>query len=356
MQIIPITKLVMDDTCKNKNDAYQVAFYKIENFEIEKQISLNIEQNNCNKFRINDLNWLKNQSLLNLPDVLIMKSTTKLTEEEQKMLVDLNIKVYYINENILTNNVLFDRTLNEIERRIYKSRTLKYFEIEKQNINNIESKYTDSEKNNTELANSLIDEILNLIKAKDEVTYSHVRNVSDYVDIFVDGMPENERLNEEQIAFLKRACLLHDIGKLTIPNQILKKKSSLDNNEYHDMKKHVGENAYLFNLKLMQDYKEIALSHHERYDGKGYPRGLKKDEIPYFSRIIAVLDTFEALTGSREYVQKEGKKSLYEVLNIIATNAGTQFDPKVVEYFIKGIDKNKEFQMNFSLNEGGIAK
>lgn len=356
MQIIPITKLVMDDICKNKSDAYQVAFYKIENFDIEKKISLNIEQNNCNKFRINDLNWLKDQQLLDLPDVLIMKPTTKLTEEEQQLLIDLNIKVNYVNEDILTNEELFAKKLKEIERLIYKSKTLKYFEIEKQNIKNIEDKYTENEKNNTELATSLINEMLELIKSKDEVTYRHVRNVSDYVDVFVDGMPENERLNENEIAFLKRACLLHDIGKLTIPSQILRKKSSLDDNEYHDMKKHVGENSYLFNLQLMQDYKEIALSHHERYDGLGYPKGLKKDEIPYFSRIIAVLDTFEALTGNREYVNNNGKKSLFEVLNIIATNAGTQFDPKVVEYFIKGIDKNKEFQTNFFLNEGGVAK
>ena len=356
MQIVPITKLIMDDVCKNKNDAYQVAFYKIENFEIEKMISLNLEQNNCNKFRINDLNWLRGQNLLSLPDILIMKPTTKLTEQEQQLLIDLNIKVYYVTEEILSNNSLFDRTINEIERKIYKSKTLKYFEIEKQIIKDIEQKYKDKNTSNNELQKILINELLNLIKNKDEVTYKHVRNVSDYVDIFVDGMPEDEKLDESQIEFLKRACLVHDIGKLTIPNQILKKKSSLTNNEYHDMKKHVADNAYLFNLKLMNDYKEIALCHHERYDGKGYPNGLKKEEIPYYARIISVLDTFEALTGNREYVQKNGKKSLYDVLKILSINAGTQFDPKVVEYFIKGIAKNKDFQMNFSLNEGGIAK
>lgn len=356
MQIIPITKLIMDDICKNKSDAYQVAFYKIENFEIEKIISLNLEQNNCNKFRINNLNWLKKQQLLDLPDILIMKPTTKLTEEEKQLLIDLNIKVYYVTEEILSNNNLFDRTINEIERKIYKSKTLKYFEIEKQVIKDIEQKYKDKNINNDELQQLLIKELLNLIKNKDEVTYNHVKNVSDYVDIFIDGIPENEKLDENQITFLKRACLLHDIGKLTIPNQILKKKDGLSNNEYHDIKKHVEENAYLFNLKLMEDYKEIALCHHERYDGKGYPRGLKKDEIPYYSRIISVLDTFEALTGNREYAIKNGKKSLFEVLSILSKNAGSQFDPKVVEYFIKGIAKNKDFQMNFSLNEGGIAK
>lgn len=112
MQIIPITKLIMDDICKNKSDAYQVAFYKIQNFEIEKMISLNLEQNNCNKFRINDLNWLRGQNLLNLPDILIMKPTTKLTEQEQQLLTDLNIKVYYVTEEILSNISLFDRTIN----------------------------------------------------------------------------------------------------------------------------------------------------------------------------------------------------------------------------------------------------
>lgn len=356
MQIIPITKLIMDDICKNKSDAYQVAFYKIQNFEIEKMISLNLEQNNCNKFRINDLNWLRGQNLLNLPDILIMKPTTKLTEQEQQLLTDLNIKVYYVTEEILSNISLFDRTINEIERKICKSKTLKYFEIEKQIIKDIEQKYKDENISNNELQKLLINELLNLIKNKDEVTYKHVRNVSNYVDIFVDGMPEDEKLDESQIEFLKSACLVHDIGKLTIPNQILKKKSSLTNNEYHDMEKYVADNAYLFNLKLMNDYKEIALCHHERYDGKGYPNGLSKEEIPYYARIISVLDTFEALTGNREYAIKNGKKSLYEVLEILSMNAGTRFDPKVVEYFIKGIAKNKDFQMNFSLNEGGVAK
>ena len=349
MQIIPITKLIMDDICKNKSDAYQVAFYKIQNFEIEKKISLNLEQNNCNKFRINDLNWLKNQKLLDLPDVLIMKSSTKLTEEENQLLIDLNIKAYYISEEILSNKNLFNITINEIERRIYKSKSLKYFEIEKQVINDIEQKYKDEKINNDELQQLLIKELLDLIKNKDEITYNHVKNVSDYADIFIDGIPENEKLDENQITFLKRACLLHDIGKLTIPNQILNKTDDLSNNKYNDINKNLGENAYLFNLKLMEDYKEIALCHHERYDGRGYPRGLKKDEIPYYSRIISVLDTFEELTGNR-------KKTLYEALSIIGKNAGTRFDPKVVEYFIRGIAKNQNFQTSFSLNEGVIAK
>ena len=339
----------MDDICKNKNDLYEVAFYDIKNFEIEKIISLNIEQKNCNKYRINDLKWIKKQEILRRPDILIMRPSTKLTEEEQKILIETNIKIYYVNEDILTNEELLKETINDIERLIYKSKTLKYFEIEKQIIKELEDKYTDKKIDKEILTNKLIDEFLKILKEKDEITYEHVKNVSSYVDIYLDGL--EEKMSEEEISFLKKAALIHDIGKLVIPNQILKKESKLDQNEYHGIKKHVSENAYLFNSKLMSDYKEIVLSHHERYDGKGYPNGLKKDEIPYYSRIIAVLDTFDALTGNRKYVKK---KSLYEVLNILTENAGTQFDPKVVESFIKGIAKNPDFQKQFNLGGKNI--
>ncbi len=351
-----ISKLVMDDICKNESDVYQVAFYNIHNFEIEKKICLNIETNNCNKFRINDLNWLKDQEPLFLPDVLIIRPDEVLTVEEQELLKNLNIKVRYVNENILTNDKIFEEKINEIERTIYKSKTLKYFKIEKDLINSIEVKYSNDIKNNEQLTNKLIQELLKLIKDKDDVTYQHVRNVSSYVDLFVDGMPDKAKLNPEQINFLKKAALVHDIGKLTIPNQILRKKEGLDDNEYHDMKKHVSENAYLFNNKLMNDFKDVALCHHERYDGKGYPKGLKGEQIPYYARIISVIDAFEAMTGKREYVKKQRQRSLEEVLNILKENAGTQFDPEIVDYFINGIMKNPEFQESLTEEKGGILK
>lgn len=348
MQTLPITKLVMDDLCNNKKDVYEVAFYKIENFEIEKQISLNLEQKNCNKIRIIDLNWLKKQDILDLPDVLIIKETIILSKEEQKILEDLNIKTCLIDENILKNNELFKTKINEIERKMYKSRTEKYLQVEQIIINELEEKNINRKKDNAEIINNIIEETLELIKEKDEKTYNHLNNVSNYVDIFIEGLPDNEKLNEDEIAFLKKACLVHDIGKLTIPNQILKKRDILSKNEYHDMKKHVSDEAYLFSSELMNKYKEIALSHHERFDGLGYPEGLQKDEIPYYSRIISVLDAFESMTGNRDYI-KEDKKTLFEVLNTLVENAGTQFDPNVVKYFIMGIIKNKSFQLKFKV-------
>ena len=346
MRILPITKLITDDTCKKRSDLYQVAFYKIEDFEIEKKISLSIEKKNCNKVRIIELEWLKEQDLLTLPDVIIIKTSTILTEEEKSIINDLNIKICYIDESIMKDDLLFSKTINEIEHDLYKSKTEKYFEVKREEIKNIEEECINNQEDKLEITDSIIDGTLELIKDKDEITYSHVKNVSEYVDIFINGMKEEEKLSEEEISFLKRACLVHDIGKLAIPNQILKKKSSLSSSEYHNMKKHVSDKAYLFNSEIMDEYKEIALSHHERYDGKGYPNGLKNEEIPYYARIISVLDAFEAMTGNRDYVKKEDKKSLYEVLNILIENSGTQFDPDIVKCFIMGIIKNKNYQID----------
>lgn len=96
----------------------------------QKKISLNLEQKNCNKIRITDLNMLKKQDILDLPDVLIMKESTNLNKEEQKLLIELNIKIIIINDEIINNEALFKQKINEIERTIYESRTQKYRKIE----------------------------------------------------------------------------------------------------------------------------------------------------------------------------------------------------------------------------------
>lgn len=355
MEIMPMSKLVMDDTCKNIEDVYQVAFYNIHNFDIEKQICLNIEQKNCNKFRINDLNWISKQDTFSLPDVLIMSSDTVLSDEQEKLLIDSNIKIQYVHDNVLESETILQNVVAEIERKIYKSKTLKYFQQEKKEIEKIEQKYEHSSSNNLEVSANMISDMLELLKKKDEVTYQHVTNVSDYVDIFLDGLPQDQKLSEQEVIFLKQAALVHDIGKLTIPPQILKKDSSLTDEEYLQIKNHVSNHSYLFNNQLMQDYKEVALCHHERYDGKGYPNQLKGEEIPYFARIISVLDAFEAMTGNRKYVQKN-QKSLYEVMNILKENAGKQFDPSIVNVFINGIIQNPEFQDQFHSEKGGSLK
>ena len=250
---------------------------------------------------------------MNLPDVLIMRKGDKLSYNLEELIINLNIKIRYVDETILKDEQEFNKKINDIKRTIYHARSMKYFNKEKKIISDIEKKYK-SETDKQKLTDEFIVDYLKVLKEKDDVTYKHVKNVSKYIDTYIAGMPANKRLNQNEIAFLKRAALIHDIGKLIVPNQILKKKGKLSDIEYEIIKDHVLDTAYLFNNKLMDSYKSVVLSHHERYDGLGYPNGLKGEEIPYYARVIAVIDTFEALTGDREYIKNKPKKSLGEVL------------------------------------------
>ena len=145
---------------------------------------------------------------------------------------------------------------------------------------------------------------------------------------------KNEELNE-----LVMAGMYHDIGKISIPDAILDKPSGLTKEEYDIMKTHT-EAGYQI-LKAADEYSnlaEYALTHHERWDGKGYPRGLKQTEIPLYSRIISICDSFEAMTSDRVYRKKLDKKQA--VAEIIKCS-GLQFDPKLAELFVKEVLKAK---------------
>lgn len=133
----------------------------------------------------------------------------------------------------------------------------------------------------------------------------------------------------DELEDLKIAALLHDIGKININRGILNKNEKLTEKEYKEIKKH-PEISYQI-LKSIDKYTKISyvvLCHHERWDGKGYPKGLKEDEIPLMARIISIADTYESMTSGRYY--KEAK-SQREALDEIKRNSGSQFDPKIVE-------------------------
>ena len=130
--------------------------------------------------------------------------------------------------------------------------------------------------------------------------------------------------------------LLHDIGKIAIDDHILNKPDRLDEEEYTEIKKH-PEIGYriLSSVNELSEMAEYVLCHHEAYDGKGYPRGLKGEEIPYLSRIIAVTDAYDAMTRDRSYRKAMTQKEAGEELNRCA---GTQFDPHIVEVFLKNME------------------
>lgn len=176
--------------------------------------------------------------------------------------------------------------------------------------------------------NESIRTILNTLKAKDEHSEEHSKRVSD----ICNQMGKKMGMTKQDIEQLTLISNLHDIGKIAIDDKILNKPGKLTEEEWTIMKRH-PETGYRI-LASSPDYIEIAediLSHHEKYDGTGYPRGLKGEEIPIRARIIAIADAYDAMTSDRPYRKKmDHDVAIKELID----NKGTQFDPKLVEIFL----------------------
>jgi HD-GYP domain-containing protein (c-di-GMP phosphodiesterase class II) len=143
-------------------------------------------------------------------------------------------------------------------------------------------------------------------------------------------------IKDEELAHVRRGALLHDIGKMGIPDAILLKPGKLNDEEWEIMKKHP---VYAYDMLAPVDYLRPALDipycHHEKWDGSGYPRGLKGKAIPLPARIFAVVDVYDALTSDRPYRKAWSKE---KTLRLIKEESGSHFDPAVVEVFLNEIE------------------
>lgn len=172
--------------------------------------------------------------------------------------------------------------------------------------------------------------VIAALELKDPYTRGHSERVASYASSLAKEVTQFS--NEELMAF-NYACLLHDIGKVNIPDQILMKPSKLTNEEYEVIKTHpvVGAEA-VKNIEGLQGNISVIRSHHERWDGKGYPDNLQGEDIPYLARIVAIADAFDAMTSSRSYRSALPAEEAYKR---IIEGKGTQFDPNLVESFKK---------------------
>ena len=177
--------------------------------------------------------------------------------------------------------------------------------------------------------------ILKALDAKDKYTYGHSMRVC----YFSMVMGKELGLDDSEMYELQLSALFHDIGKIGTPDAVLNKPTRLTDSEFKIMKAHPSQSYEI--LKDFANFEKIAINakhHHERYDGRGYPSGLKGDNIPLFARIILIADTFDAMTSTRVY-----RKGLsYDVaFNELIEFSGSQFDPNLVKYFIKGMKKEQ---------------
>ncbi len=168
------------------------------------------------------------------------------------------------------------------------------------------------------------------VDAKDHYTYGHSKKVSKYASAIAEALG----YSEERRSIIQTAGLLHDIGKIGVSDKILGKQGSLNEEEWEPIRSHPDMGVSIIkNVESLKDCLPAIQYHHERYDGRGYPTGLKGDNIPLDARILAVADSYDAMTSQRPYRSKSS--TVEEALTELINCAGTQFDPNIVRIFVK---------------------
>ena len=218
---------------------------------------------------------------------------------------------------------------------LYSPVTRKYSFVSKKKAN-VKELRRKIEKMNILLVRDLLEMIYGFaraIEAKDSYTGKHVEHTAD----IAEKVAKNFNLSENEVKNIKNAAVLHDLGKVGIEEKILSKKGALNARERGVIKLHPSiATEILREIHALRGAIPAILYHHERYDGKGYPLGLKAEEIPLSARIVAIADVYQALISDRPYRKAYSRK---KALGIIKKESGKQFDPQIVNTFLDIIDK-----------------
>ena len=208
------------------------------------------------------------------------------------------------------------------------------------------------------MQNHTIESLSNLVENRDEDTGEHVRRTRAYVELLAVQMMKNghypDILTPRYVRFLKRAAPMHDIGKIVVPDAILKKPGRLTPAEFEQMKRHASEGGRIVH-EILDGYEDpeyiqitanIAMHHHEKWDGSGYPDGLKGEQIPLCARIMAIADVFDALVSPRIYKSPMSYEEAYE---IIQEGIGIHFDPIIAKEFLNIKEKTAAVNESFKV-------
>lgn len=200
-----------------------------------------------------------------------------------------------------------------------------------ESFNQMAKSLSDSREKLNDYFYRVVQAMIRSLEAKDPYTRGHSDRVSEYAGKIAEimGFPK------EKIDMLKKAAQLHDIGKLGVHEDILNKKGPLSNDEWDLIHKHPGVGEEILRpIFIDEEMLAVIRSHHEKYDGAGYPDGLKAEQINIFAQIVAVADSYDAMTSNRSYRKALNKEEAIEQLK---DKAGTQFNPKIVRAFIKAL-------------------
>jgi len=228
--------------------------------------------------------------------------------------------------------------------RVYKSEKQKRKELEAANqqlvkfADDLNKTILELKSAYQELQESYLDTIHRLALAaeyKDEDTGDHIFRMSRYSALIAEKLG----LSDKEVQNIRYASPMHDIGKIGIPDSILMKPGKLTDEEFDQMKTHTTIGATILadsKAEILQLAQQIAISHHEKWNGRGYPQGLAGDTIPLAARIVGLTDVFDALTSKRPY---KDPFPVEVALDIIKKERGQHFDPDIVDVFFENIDE-----------------
>ena len=242
-------------------------------------------------------------------------------------------------------DVLMSRVSKTIELEQYRNNLEKMVEEQADKI-------TESTRRISAIQDSVIVGMANLIESRDGSTGKHVKNTQIYVKMIADELHKRGlfpgELTEEFIENIRKAAPLHDVGKIKVPDAVLQKPGQLTVEAFETMKTHTVHSRKIIDTiigdvedgEYVKVVGDIAMYHHERWDGTGYPTGLAGEDIPLAARIMAVADVFDALYEERVY--KPPIRPIERILQIMMEGRGTQFDPVIIDVFMEMMPEIKE--------------
>jgi len=225
---------------------------------------------------------------------------------------------------------------------------------------NLQEMVNEKTKMVVELKNAILKTMAELVECRDDITGGHIERTQNYLGVLIDAMHKH-KVYEDQIApwdigLVLQSAQLHDVGKISIRDEILRKPGRLTENEFEEIKAHTvfgeevidrirlgsSEQAFLEHAKI------LVSSHHEKWDGSGYPRGLSGQNIPLLGRLMAIVDVYDALVSERPYKKAYSHE---DAVAIISDGRGSHFDPTLVDLFLKVANEFKTVMARVSEEE-----
>lgn len=287
----------------------------------------------------------ENPKLQNIPVVFL---TAKSSVEDEKLGFDLGANDYITKP--ISPPILLARVKTQLENKAISD-----FLRDKNEF--LEKEIEKRTKDVVAIQNVTIFAMASLAETRDNETGNHIKRTSTYVKMLAKKLQNHPKfkayLTDEMIDTLYKSAPLHDIGKIGIPDHILLKPAKLTPEEFEIMKTHTtlgkeaiehAEKELGYEVDFLKTAKEIAYSHQEKYDGSGYPLGLKGDEIPISARLMSIADVYDALRSKRIY---KNSLNLEMTLKIMKEGRGSHFDPDMLDAFLEIYDEIEVVASNF---------